>query len=190
MAYLEGKRAGFIPTLVGRPANGRWFRVSHVYIPQLSLLLPNGTLKTLLPFLIIWRRREKGVHRWSHMLSVWQNDGSHSGLLAIPLCEEGELKREYGQAWWFISVIPALRRLKQEGCRFQGSLNYIVSSKPGGGKWWDFLLPHFPMLQWGVRNERGRKSMLTYIRSVGITINDVWNLDSNYSNSVINVWIL
>jgi hypothetical protein len=29
-------------------------------------------------------------------------------------------------AWWYTSVIPALWRLRQEDCRFEASLSYIV----------------------------------------------------------------
>jgi hypothetical protein len=28
--------------------------------------------------------------------------------------------------WWYIPVIPALRRLKQEECGFQASLDFIM----------------------------------------------------------------
>jgi hypothetical protein len=30
------------------------------------------------------------------------------------------------QAWWYIPIIPALRRLRQEDCEFKTSLGYIV----------------------------------------------------------------
>jgi hypothetical protein len=30
-----------------------------------------------------------------------------------------------GQVWWHAPVIPALRRLMQEDCRFKASLSYV-----------------------------------------------------------------
>ena len=34
------------------------------------------------------------------------------------------------QVWWLVTVIPALKRLRQEDCReFEASLIYILSSR-------------------------------------------------------------
>jgi hypothetical protein len=33
-------------------------------------------------------------------------------------------------AWWFLPIIPALGRQKQEDWKFDGGLGYIVSSSP------------------------------------------------------------
>lgn len=34
------------------------------------------------------------------------------------------------QVWWLVTVIPALKRLKQEDCReFEASLSYMPSSR-------------------------------------------------------------
>ena len=36
------------------------------------------------------------------------------------------------QAWWHISIIPALRTMRQKNhCEFKASLGYIASSRPG-----------------------------------------------------------
>jgi hypothetical protein len=32
--------------------------------------------------------------------------------------------------WWFVAVIPALEKLRQEDLQFQASLGYIQSSRP------------------------------------------------------------
>jgi hypothetical protein len=34
------------------------------------------------------------------------------------------------QAWWFIAVISALRKQRQEDSEFEATLRYIVSSEP------------------------------------------------------------
>jgi hypothetical protein len=34
--------------------------------------------------------------------------------------------RKTSQMWWCISVIPTLRRLKQEECIFEASLKFIL----------------------------------------------------------------
>jgi hypothetical protein len=33
-------------------------------------------------------------------------------------------------AWWYMPVIPALWRLKQQDCKFKVSLGYIANSMP------------------------------------------------------------
>jgi hypothetical protein len=38
-------------------------------------------------------------------------------------------KTEVGQGWWHISVIPALRRLRQEDCMFKANLGYKIPLK-------------------------------------------------------------
>jgi hypothetical protein len=46
----------------------------------------------------------------------------------------GERERAHW-IWWYTSVIPALRRQKQEDCEFKDSLGYIVKpqkTKHGG----------------------------------------------------------
>jgi hypothetical protein len=35
-------------------------------------------------------------------------------------------------AWWYMSVIPALKRLRQEDQRFKAILDYIASLRPTG----------------------------------------------------------
>jgi hypothetical protein len=34
------------------------------------------------------------------------------------------------RAWWFMTVIPTLRRLRKEDRKLKVSLGYIVSSRP------------------------------------------------------------
>jgi hypothetical protein len=34
------------------------------------------------------------------------------------------------EVWWHTSVIPALRRWRQEDCEFEASLGYIANSRP------------------------------------------------------------
>jgi hypothetical protein len=44
---------------------------------------------------------------------------------------EGFVKRQVQRwAWWFMTIIPALNRLRQENPVFQTTLGYIVSSRP------------------------------------------------------------
>jgi hypothetical protein len=36
-------------------------------------------------------------------------------------------------AWWYTSVIPAFRRLRQEDCcKFEANMSYIVKTRPQG----------------------------------------------------------
>jgi hypothetical protein len=41
---------------------------------------------------------------------------------------EAEQDQEEFWAWWHISVILALRRWRQEDCKFKASLGYIVTT--------------------------------------------------------------
>jgi hypothetical protein len=38
----------------------------------------------------------------------------------------GSRRKVSSWMWWCLSVIPALRRLRQENCEFEGSLGYIT----------------------------------------------------------------
>jgi hypothetical protein len=40
--------------------------------------------------------------------------------------ETHHIKKIISQAWWYLPVIPALRRQKQEDCQFEASLVYTV----------------------------------------------------------------
>jgi hypothetical protein len=46
-----------------------------------------------------------------------------SSLFSFPSLDP--LNSHCHQEWWCIPVIPALRRLRQEDCKFEVSLNYI-----------------------------------------------------------------
>jgi hypothetical protein len=36
------------------------------------------------------------------------------------------------QIWWYLSIIPALRKPKQRNLKFKASLGYLASSRPLG----------------------------------------------------------
>jgi hypothetical protein len=43
--------------------------------------------------------------------------------------KKSALRNLYGQAWWCMPIIPALRRVRKEDHKFEASLSYIASSK-------------------------------------------------------------
>jgi hypothetical protein len=44
--------------------------------------------------------------------------------IATPLCYK---ILEFGRAWWYTSIIPTVRRLRQEDCEFEISLSNITN---------------------------------------------------------------
>jgi hypothetical protein len=46
-------------------------------------------------------------------------------ILSVPAAELKEREKQLRQVWWYMLLIPTLRRLRQEAYKFKASLGYI-----------------------------------------------------------------
>jgi hypothetical protein len=58
----------------------------------------------------------------------------HEALSSNPSTTQKQTKRtkHLNQAWWFVPGIPGLERLRWENCKFEFSVGFIESLRPGG----------------------------------------------------------